>query len=57
MVDSKKTYRKYKLGDKYSNLCMHEKLAIAIYNNTNKLFNQRSEIRNVYRHKKKLAGW
>ena len=39
---------KYKLGDKYCQLCMEEKLAIASYNNLNELLDQRSEILNSH---------
>ena len=37
----------YKAGDKYCDLCMGEKLAIAYYDNPNKLLYQKSEILNV----------
>ena len=45
------------MGNKYYNLCREEKLAIDSYNNPNELLNQRSEILNVCRYKKKLATW
>ena len=38
MRDSKKC-RKYKTGEKYSQICMETKLAIASYKNPNKLLN------------------
>ena len=50
MGDSKKC-RKYKADDKYYNFCLEEKLAIASYNNSNELLNQKSEILNVCRYK------
>ena len=45
--DCEKKFCKYKTGDKYWQLCMEEKLAIASYNNPNELYNQRSEILNI----------
>ena len=47
-----KKCHKYKAGDKYYNLWIEEKLVITSYNIPNKLLNQRSEILNVYWHKK-----
>ena len=44
-------------GDKYCNLYMEEKLAIAFYYNPNELLNQKSEILNVCRHKKSWVAW
>ena len=43
-----------KSGDKFSLLSMKEKLAIATYNNSEELLNQRSEILNGCGHKNKL---
>ena len=57
MVDSKTKCHEYKAGDKYSQLCMEEKLAIAFYSNPNELLNQRSETLNGVRHKKSLVTW
>ena len=43
-IIKKKKCKKYKAGDRYSLLCMEEKLVIASYNNPSELLNQRSEI-------------
>ena len=54
MGDSKKS-RKYNAVNKYCQLCIEEKLAIASCNHPNKLLNQKSEIVNTHKHKKKLV--
>ena len=43
---------KYKGVDGYCKLCMEEKLTIAIYNRPKELLNQKSEVFNIYRHRK-----
>ena len=52
MGDSKKKCCKYKVGDKYCNLCMEEKLTIDSLNNPNELLKQRLQILNTCQHKK-----
>ena len=49
MEVSKKSH-KYKTGDKYCQVCVEEKIAIAFYNKFNELLNQRLEILNICRH-------
>ena len=43
--------RKYKSGNRYCNLCIEEKLALASHSNPNELPKEMSEILNVFRHK------
>ena len=49
----KKKCRKYTAGDKYCNLFMEEKLGIASYNHES--LNEKSQILNLYWHKKKFG--
>ena len=51
-----KRCRKYKWGDRYCKRCIEGKLTIATYNKPMELLNQRSEIFNIYRHRKKLVN-
>ena len=47
-----KKCHKYRAGNKYCLLCMEEKLAIASYDNSRELLNQRSEVLNTCRHRR-----
>ena len=44
---------KYTAGDRYCKLCMEEKLIIVTYNRPKELVNQRSEVFNICRYRKK----